>query len=252
MRVRGGQYGWAVDYETAAAAQAAALHECGAGCSVVLTFGRRGAYAADQDADSTAVGLQRSSHRGRVGSRQGGAASDPAGAAERGLRPWGCGRSVRSADAGGDSGVAVGARTTGYLDGPAVEALRSAGASGPAVEAAVTPSLPPAATATQPSMPTGAAQATATAELDGLFWQSVMNSTNPAEFEAYLEQFPNGVFRALAQARLTALRTSPTGVPTATEPRGGAGSPAAVSRVSGVPAPALGSVAVGDARRRPA
>ena len=53
---RGAQYGWAVDYETASAAQAAALRECGAGCSVVLTFARCGAYAADQDADSTAVG----------------------------------------------------------------------------------------------------------------------------------------------------------------------------------------------------
>ena len=43
---RGDQYGWAVDYETVAAA----LRECGAGCSVVLTFAGCGAYAADQDA----------------------------------------------------------------------------------------------------------------------------------------------------------------------------------------------------------
>ena len=53
---QGDQYGWAVDYETAGAAQSAALGECGAGCSVVLTFERCAAYAADQDADSTAVG----------------------------------------------------------------------------------------------------------------------------------------------------------------------------------------------------
>ena len=53
---QGDQYGWAVDYETTAAAREAALRECGSGCSVVLTFGRRGSYAADQDADSTAVG----------------------------------------------------------------------------------------------------------------------------------------------------------------------------------------------------
>ena len=31
-----------------------------------------------------------------------------------------------------------------------------------------------------------------------------MNSTDPAEFDAYLEQFPNGMFRALAQVRLAA------------------------------------------------
>ena len=46
---RGDQWGWAVDYETASAAQSAALRECGAGCSVVLTFRRCGTYAADQD-----------------------------------------------------------------------------------------------------------------------------------------------------------------------------------------------------------
>ena len=42
-----------------------------------------------------------------------------------------------------------------------------------------------------------------------MFWQSVQNSTNPAEFEAYLRQFPDGVFRELAEARLEALLGSP-------------------------------------------
>ena len=46
----------------------------------------------------------------------------------------------------------------------------------------------------------------ATAEQENLFWQSIMNSTNPAEFEVYLAQFPNGVFRMLAETRLAALR----------------------------------------------
>ena len=53
---RGDQWGWAVDSETAGAARARALRECGAGCTVVLTFARCGAFAADRDADSTAVG----------------------------------------------------------------------------------------------------------------------------------------------------------------------------------------------------
>ena len=57
---QGDQWGWAVDYETASAAQERALGECGSGCSVVLTFGRCAAYASDQDADSTAVGVGRS------------------------------------------------------------------------------------------------------------------------------------------------------------------------------------------------
>ena len=61
----------------------------------------------------------------------------------------------------------------------------------------------------------------ATAEQENIFWQSIMNSTNPADFEAYLAQFPTGVFRALAENRLAALRASP-------DQRSGAiGSPAA-------------------------
>ena len=46
---------------------------------------------------------------------------------------------------------------------------------------------------------------TVSAEQDTVFWQSIMNSTNPADFEAYLRQFPSGVFRALAQNRLAAM-----------------------------------------------
>ena len=46
--------------------------------------------------------------------------------------------------------------------------------------------------------------AAATAAQESLFWQSIMNSTNPAEFEAYLAQFPNGIFRPLAEARRAA------------------------------------------------
>ena len=58
-----------------------------------------------------------------------------------------------------------------------------------------------------------AAPLAATAEQENLFWQSVMNSTNPAMFEAYLAQFPSGVFRALAEARLAELRAPADNVP---------------------------------------
>ena len=43
-------------------------------------------------------------------------------------------------------------------------------------------------------------------EQENIFWQSIVDSTNPAMFEAYLAQFPNGVFRALAEVRLAELR----------------------------------------------
>ena len=57
-------------------------------------------------------------------------------------------------------------------------------AAAPAAAGAGSPAAPPAQQA-PPAPP---------AELDGLFWQSIMESTNPAEFEAYLAQFPNGCF----------------------------------------------------------
>jgi hypothetical protein len=38
---------------------------------------------------------------------------------------------------------------------------------------------------------------------DLAFWQSIQNSTNPAEYQAYLQAFPNGKFAALARIRVT-------------------------------------------------
>ena len=38
-----------------------------------------------------------------------------------------------------------------------------------------------------------------------VFWQSVADSENPADFEAYLEQWPEGVFARLARTRLAEL-----------------------------------------------
>ena len=223
---QGDQYGWAVDYETAAAAQGRALQECGPGCSVVLTFGRCAAYAADQDADSTAVGWAES-FDSASGARQAALSecSSRGGGSGCTVRVWGCNGPVvedglgldqaarrqiqlglRSAgfDPGGADGLfgprtraairswqsARGSRSTGYLDGPQVEALRGRGG------------FPPA--------PAGAPAADS-GGLELAFWQSIQNSTTPAEFEAYLRRFPNGVFSELAQVRLTALADSPGG-----------------------------------------
>ena len=228
---RGDQYGWAVDFETAAAAQGMALQECGSGCSVVLTFRRCAAYAADQDANSTAVGWAES-YDSATGARQAALAE----CRSRGsgtvciVRVWGCNgpvveeglglnraarrqiqRGLRAAgfDPGGADGQfgprtraairnwqsARGALGTGYLDGPAATALQSAAAA--RFQAAE------AATAASPQSPS------VTAAQENLFWQSIVNSTDPADFEAYLEQFPNGLFRWLAQNRLSAARRAP-------------------------------------------
>ena len=39
---------------------------------------------------------------------------------------------------------------------------------------------------------------------DLAFWQSISNSTNPAEYQAYLQAFPNGRFAAIARLRANA------------------------------------------------
>ena len=165
---QGDRYGWAVDYETAGAARAAALRECGAGCSVVLMFERCAAYAADQDADSTAVGLGRIVRLGVRGSADGAVGVQFAGRFTGCIvRVWGCNgpvveeglgldrgarqqiqRSLQAAgfDLDGADGMfgprtraairswqsSRGVRATGYLDAASAAELRSA-ASGPAV-----------------------------------------------------------------------------------------------------------------------
>jgi carboxyl-terminal processing protease len=40
------------------------------------------------------------------------------------------------------------------------------------------------------------------------FWDSIKNSNNPADFEAYLAQYPSGPFAALAKNRLNSLKTT--------------------------------------------
>ena len=264
---QGDQYGWAVDYETSAAAQGRALQECGPGCSVVLTFNRCAAYAADQDADSTAAGWAES-FDSAAGARQAALSEcGSRGGARCTVRVWGCngpvvedglglnqaarqqvqqGLQAEGFAPGGVDGLfgprtrsairnwqsARGVRSTGYLDGPQVEALRSRGGSAP--QASV-----------------GAAAADSGA-LELAFWQSIVNSTNPADFEAYLEQFPNGVFRALAQNRLVALRSSAGGTSAAAGSRvGGVGSPASGPRGAGAPASLSGTAATSDVRSSP-
>ncbi|HUQ26821.1 MAG TPA: hypothetical protein VM140_14240, partial [Burkholderiales bacterium] len=41
------------------------------------------------------------------------------------------------------------------------------------------------------------------------FWESVRNSSDPAELQAYLDSYPNGVFVPIARVRLAALRPQP-------------------------------------------
>lgn len=61
---------------------------------------------------------------------------------------------------------------------------------------------PPGAAAPQAGAPAAAPDAT---QAEMLFWQSISGSSRPAEFEAYLSRWPEGVFAPLARARLAAL-----------------------------------------------
>ena len=64
-----------------------------------------------------------------------------------------------------------------------------------------------AALAPPEAMPAPAPEAApATTYLDIAFWESVKDSTRPADLEAYLRRFPDGHFAGLAQIRLEAIR----------------------------------------------
>jgi uncharacterized caspase-like protein len=71
----------------------------------------------------------------------------------------------------------------------------------------VTVNVTPAAAAPAakaPAAPAPAAPA-ATADREALFWTSIKDGNDPATFEAYLKQYPDGTFAALAKRRLASL-----------------------------------------------
>ena len=288
---QGDQYGWAVDYKMAIVARRAALRECGPGCSVVLTFERCAAYAADQDSDSTAAGWAES-YGSATEAQQAALEECSSGGGGSGciVRVWGCNgpvveeglaldraarRGIQEAlqavgfDLGGADGMfgprtrsairswqtSRGTRATGYLDGASAATLRSSVAGQPtfrereavaAVSSAGASAALPAAAPAQQQQPSPAS-----AEQENLFWQSIVNSTDPADFEAYLEVFPNGVFRRLAENRLAVLRSPGGNAPASSgRPASGVGSPTTGSRVSGGVGAAFGGAAGVDAPRR--
>jgi len=54
---------------------------------------------------------------------------------------------------------------------------------------------------------------------EAVFWQSVANSRNPGDLQAYLRRYPNGSFAELAQQRLAALTAPVAPPPAASAPR---------------------------------
>ena len=213
---------------------------------MVLTFARCAAYAADQDADSTAVGWAESYSSSAAAQQAAlGECSSRGGGSGCIVRVWGCngpvveeglgldraarrqvqeGLEAAGFDPGGADGMfgprtrsairrwqtSRGARATGYLDAASVASLRPSVPGQPtfrqrepvaAVSSAGASAALPAAAPAQQQQPSPVS-----AEQENLFWQSIVNSTDPADFEAYLEVFPNGVFRRLAENRLRCAR----------------------------------------------
>jgi hypothetical protein len=81
--------------------------------------------------------------------------------------------------------------------------------------AATTPA--PAAAAPAPAAPSSPLVAS-NAGVEIMFWESIRQSTNPADFQAYLEQYPQGKFAALARNRLAALAPGVGAAPVAAAP----------------------------------
>jgi hypothetical protein len=48
------------------------------------------------------------------------------------------------------------------------------------------------------------------AKVEATYWQSIMNQTNPAVFEAYLKRYPNGAFSELARIKIGELKNEPS------------------------------------------
>ena len=90
-----------------------------------------------------------------------------------------------------------GVSATGYLDAAGASAL---GVSVPSVTES----------ATAGGTVADNAPAAVQAQQETVFWQSIADSENPADYRAYLEQFPTGVFARLALNRLAELGGPPS------------------------------------------
>lgn len=70
-------------------------------------------------------------------------------------------------------------------------------------EKAAAPAPPPVAAPSPAPQPQVEQQAAI--DKEALFWDSIKDSTNPAEFEAYLAEYPQGTFAGLARAKIEML-----------------------------------------------
>ena len=118
-------------------------------------------------------------------------------------------------------------RVPGFTEGDFVFKLASA-----------TPETP--VSAQQPAGATVAAlqpaQAAPAVDKELIFWDAIKNSENPGEYEAYLAQYPNGTFSALAKARVASLKAKqePAQAPAPAQQQVAAATPPAAPAPSGL------------------
>ncbi len=61
---------------------------------------------------------------------------------------------------------------------------------------------PPPSSASAPAAASSSAPEATTTQAEIVLWKTIENSTNPEDFQTYLNQYPNGAFAAMAQRRL--------------------------------------------------
>lgn len=95
-------------------------------------------------------------------------------------------------------------------------------------------------------------------EVELLFWETVRNSRDTADFRAYLARYPDGVFASLAQNRLKQLganpsgQSQPAGASAQQSPTGGLSAASDAGRIANTPAPGSASGSALSAASPPA
>ena len=71
---------------------------------------------------------------------------------------------------------------------------------------AAMPSLTPAAAAVRPDATKGGTSATGSQEVELEFWRAIKDGNDPDDFELYVQQFPTGIYAALAKRKIAKLK----------------------------------------------
>jgi predicted Ser/Thr protein kinase len=102
----------------------------------------------------------------------------------------------------------------------------------------IPPAPPPAPVVAAPAAPAAPpAPARAQPDQEVVFWESMRNSSNRTELEAYLARYPDGAFAPLARARLDALAAADAKRDAAPGPKAATAPPAAERRAPEKPSP---------------